>query len=92
MAQMNLIVTPQFEAALERLMRRRGFTNKSEAVRTVVEEVAEQEETPEEIRAARAAALDRMTGAWAGSNKLPRKGDGTLDWGAIKDEIREGMP
>ena len=89
---MNLIVTPAFEAALERLMRRRGFANKSEAVRAVVEEAAGTEETPEEIRAARIAALDRLTGIWAGPDKLPRKEDGSLNWGAIKNEIYEGMP
>lgn len=92
MAQMNLIVTPAFEAALERLMRRRGFASKSEAVRIVVEEAAGVEETPEEVKAARMAALDRLTGAWTGPDELPRLEDGTLDWGAIKDEIHEGMP
>ena len=92
MAQMNLIVTPAFEAALERLVKRRGFANRSEAVRTVVEEAAGVEETPEEIRAARMAALDRLTGIWTGGPDLPRNEDGTIDWGTLKDEIYEGMP
>ena len=91
MAQMNLIVTPQFEAALERIMRRRGFASKSEAVRAVVEEAAG-EATAEEVRAARMAALDRLTGIWAGPGNLPRKEAGNLDWGAIKDDIHKDMP
>ncbi len=92
MAQMNLIVTPAFEAALERLMRRRGFANKSEAVRAVVKEAAGVAESPEEVRAARMAALDRLTGIWQGPDNLPRLNDGTIDWGTLKDEIHEGMP
>ena len=89
---MNLIVTPAFEVALERLMRRRGFASKSEAVRIVVEEAAGVQETPEEIRAARRAAIDRLTGIWDGPDTFPRKADGTIDWGALKDELYEGMP
>lgn len=81
MAQMNLIVTPAFEAALERLMRRRGFANKSEAVRIVVEEAAGVEETPEEIRAARMAALQRLRGII----KEP------FDYQKERDWIYEGM-
>ena len=81
MAQMNLIVTPAFEAALERLMRRRGFATKSEAVRVVIEEAAGPEETWDEIRAARAKALDALTGII----KEP------LDWRAEKAWIYEGM-
>ena len=81
MAQMNLIVTPAFEAALERLMKRRGFATKSEAVRTVIEEVAGIEETPEEIRAARAKALEALSGII----KEP------FDWRAEKAWIYEGM-
>ncbi len=81
MAQMNLIVTPAFEAALERIMRRRGFANKSEAVRTVIEEVAGPAETAEEIRMARAKALEELSGII----KEP------FDWRAEKAWIYEGM-
>lgn len=94
MAQLNLVVTPSFEAALERLMRRRGFANKSEAVRTVVEEAAGIEETPEEIRMRRRAVLEKMWGLYADHQgpDFPRKSDGTVDWKAVKEEIHEGMP
>ena len=81
MAQMNLIVTPAFEAALERLMRRRGFANKSEAVRTIIEEAAGPVETPEEIREARRKALNELSGII----KEP------FDWRAEKAWIYEGM-
>ena len=81
MAQMNLIVTPQFEAALERLVKRRGFANRSEAVRTVVEEAAGREETPEELRAARLAGLERLSGI------LPKD----FDFEKTRDWIYEGM-
>ena len=81
MAQMNLIVTPAFEAALERLVKRRGFANRSEAVRTVVEEAAGVEETPEEIRAARLVALRRLRGI------LPKD----FDYQKERDWIYEGM-
>lgn len=81
MAQMNLIVTPAFEAALERIMRRRGFANKSEAVRTIVEEAAGPEETLDEVRAARAKALEELSGII----KEP------FDWRTEKAWIYEGM-
>ena len=81
MAQMNLVVTPAFEAALERLMRRRGFASKSEALRTVVEEAAGPEETLEEMRAARMAALERLSGVL----KQP------FDYQKERDWIYEGM-
>ncbi len=93
MAQMNLIVTPAFEAALERLMRRRGFANKSEAVRAVVEEAAKAVESLEDLKSRRAETLDRIRGSWAGkSPDLPRTANGAVDWKAFKDEIHEGMP
>lgn len=81
MAQMNLIVTPAFEAALERLVKRRGFASRSEAVRTVVQEAAGVEETSEEILAARMAALERLTGI------LPPG----FDYQKERDWIYEGM-
>lgn len=40
-AQLNINTTPSFEKALQRLMRLRGLTSKSEAVRLAVEEAAE---------------------------------------------------
>lgn len=40
MAQINLHVTPEFEQALETLIRARGFASKSEAIRHVVQEAA----------------------------------------------------
>lgn len=93
MAQMNLIVTPAFEAALEKIMRQRGFGNKSEAVRTIVEEAAVSVESPEDVRKRRAQALEEMRGAWANASPdLPRHADGSVNWKAFKDEIHEGMP
>ena len=41
MAQLNIHMTPEFERALARLMRVRGITSKSEAVRVAVQEAAE---------------------------------------------------
>ncbi len=81
MAQMNLVTTPTFEAALDRLMRRRGFASKSETVRTIIEEVAGREESPEAVRAARAKALEDLSGII----KEP------FDWRAEKAWIYEGM-
>lgn len=53
MTRMSITTTPTFDAALERLMRRRGFANKSVAVRTAVEEAADlSEETPEDSKVA----------------------------------------
>lgn len=40
MAQINLHVTPEFEQALEALVRGRRLTSKSEAIRHAVQEVA----------------------------------------------------
>jgi len=39
--QMNLNVTPEFEADLERLMKARGSESKSELVRQVIHEAAQ---------------------------------------------------
>ena len=64
-----------------RIMRRRGFSNKSEAVRTVIEEVAGTEETPEEVQTARRAALERLSGII----KEP------FDYQKERDWIYEGM-
>ena len=44
MAQINLHVTEEFAEALRRLMRARGFSTKSEAIRTAVREGLEREE------------------------------------------------
>jgi Arc/MetJ-type ribon-helix-helix transcriptional regulator len=44
MSQINLNVTPDFEARLARLMRRRGFATKSDAIRAAVAEALEREE------------------------------------------------
>lgn len=41
MGQININVTPAFEAALVRLMRLRGIRSKSEAIREAVAESAE---------------------------------------------------
>ncbi len=41
MGQININVTPEFEAALARLMRLRGIRSKSEAIREAVAESAE---------------------------------------------------
>ena len=41
MGQININVTPEFDAALARMMRARGIRNKSEAIRTAVTEAAE---------------------------------------------------
>lgn len=44
MAQMNLQITPEFEANLQRLMRARKIKSRSQAVRLAVEEAANAEE------------------------------------------------
>jgi hypothetical protein len=41
MGQININMTPEFEAALERLMRLRGIRSKSEAIREAVAESAD---------------------------------------------------
>jgi hypothetical protein len=41
MAQLNINLTPEFETALRRLMKARGFGSKAEAVRVAVGEAAE---------------------------------------------------
>ena len=41
MAQINLHTTPEFEAALIRLMKRRALRSRSEAIRVAVQEAAE---------------------------------------------------
>jgi Arc/MetJ-type ribon-helix-helix transcriptional regulator len=79
--QMNLVVTPEFERALQRLMKRRGFTTKSEAVRAVVEEAAGPEESWDETRERRRKALASLTGII----KEP------FDWRQEKAWIYEGM-
>jgi hypothetical protein len=43
-SQLNINVTPEFERALERLMRLRSIASKSEAVRVAVQEAAAREE------------------------------------------------
>lgn len=42
-AQININVSPEFERALQRLMRLRGIASKSEAIRVAVFEAAERE-------------------------------------------------
>jgi hypothetical protein len=69
MPQLNIHLTPAFERALRRLMRLRGITVKSEAVRLAVEEAAE--------RASRAStagdlSLLRGVGKRAPENARPR--------------------
>ena len=59
-AQLNINVTPEFERALQRLMRLRGLTNKSDAVRMAVIEAAERERPrvrADALRALRGAGL-----------------------------------
>jgi hypothetical protein len=58
MAQLNINLTPEFEQALERLMKRRGISTKSEAVRIAVLEAAERHR----VRG-RADAFQRLLGA-----------------------------
>ncbi|HTP27653.1 MAG TPA: hypothetical protein VMK12_18630 [Anaeromyxobacteraceae bacterium] len=41
MAQLNINMTPEFEMALKRLMKARGFASKAEAVRVAVGEAVE---------------------------------------------------
>lgn len=40
MAQFNMNLTPEFERDLKRIMKRRGFKHKADAVRAVVKEAA----------------------------------------------------
>ena len=69
MGQININVTPEFEAALVRLMRLRGIRSKSEAIREAVAESAE--------RATRAAPVADFS-PWIGAalkaplNRSPR--------------------
>ena len=58
MGQININVTPAFEAALERLMRLRGIHSKSQAIRDAVAESAE--------RATSAAPVEDFS-AWIGA-------------------------
>jgi hypothetical protein len=57
MGQININVTPEFDAALARLMRARGIRSKSDAIRTAVAEASE--------RATAAAPVEDFT-AWIG--------------------------
>jgi len=43
MAQLNINLAPEFQENLEKLMRLRGITSKSEAVRIAVKEAVERE-------------------------------------------------
>lgn len=43
MSQLNIHLTPDFEAALNKLMRVRGLKTKSEAVRLAIQETLERE-------------------------------------------------
>jgi hypothetical protein len=53
-SQLNINVTPEFERALQRLMRLRGITSKSEAVRVAVIEAAERQRVGARVDAIRA--------------------------------------
>jgi hypothetical protein len=60
MAQLNINMTPEFERALQRLMKARNIATKSEAVRVAVFEVLDRERTrpsPERFRGLRGVGL-----------------------------------
>jgi len=57
-SQLNVNMTPEFERALQRLMRIRGIANKSEAVRIAVIEAADRERVK-----VRSAAFHELRGA-----------------------------
>ena len=79
------------EADLRKVMIGRGLATEEEALRAVVTEAAQAMD--EETRRRRRQALDEAYGSWAGKGPdLPRKEDGSVDWGAWKDEMYEGMP
>lgn len=82
MAQLNLVVTPDFEADLRRVMLGRGFANKSEALRALVAEEAHRQE---ENRNRRLEAIDRFRGS------VPNDPAHPTDWSKEKDWIYEGM-
>ena len=69
MSQLNLHLTPEFERTLRRLMRKRGLTNKSEAIRIAVREALERSE-----RGARVADFRSLLGSAlvAPVNRHPR--------------------
>ena len=80
--QMNFVLTPEVERALQTLVERGGYATKSEAVRGVVLEAA-RAKSDEELVARRRAALKEMTG-------LLYDPDRPYDpkW---RDELYEGM-
>ncbi|MBI5478797.1 MAG: hypothetical protein HY906_08080 [Deltaproteobacteria bacterium] len=47
MGQLNINMTPEFEAAIQRVMRARGLKTKADAVRLAVQEAAERVSPPE---------------------------------------------
>ena len=79
------------EADLRKVMIGRGLATEEEALRAVVREAAQAVEASE--RAKRRQAIQEARGSWAGRGPdLPRKQDGSVDWGAWKDELYEGTP
>lgn len=81
--QMNFVLTPEVERALQTLVERGGYATKSEAVRGVVLEAA-RATSDEEVLARRRAALQEMTGLLAKPGMPPYD----PRW---EDELYEGM-
>ena len=86
MAQLNMNITPEFEAALTEFMRRRSIATKSDAIRIAVEEAlaAEGKKAQEEAdRQARIAAIYDLLGLgkrWGTGNPDPRIKDHADAW------------
>lgn len=79
------------EDALKKVMVGRGLASEEEALRAVVQEAVQAVEA--QTYQKREEAIRAAHGAWAGKGPdLPRKEDGSIDWGAWKDEMYQGMP
>ena len=87
-----ITVDSALEEDLRKVMVGRGLATEEEALRAVIKEAAQAVETLEDVRRKRAEAIRELRGSWAGGPDLPRKDDGSVDWGALKDEIHKGMP
>ena len=77
-SQLNINTTPEFERALERLMRLRSIPNKSEAIRVAVQETAAREER---VRRRLDFRKWRGAGLAADLNPTPRFGSEDELWG-----------
>ena len=86
-----LTLDAALEEDLRKVMVGRGLATEEEALRAVVTEAALAVE--ETAREKRRQAISDAYGSWTGLEPdFPRKEDGSIDWGAWKDEMYQGMP